>query len=50
MQAKQLEQEIAQILEMTVTLKIAKSGGSVMIHFNSYEEMDDLLDKLRLLK
>lgn len=49
-QAKQLEQEIAQILNMTVTLKISKSGGSVMIHFNSYEEMDDLIDKLRLLK
>lgn len=49
-QAKQLEQEIAQILDMTVTLKISKSGGSVMIHFNSYEEMDDLIDKLRLLK
>lgn len=49
-QAKQLEQEIAQILGMMVTLKISKSGGSVMIHFNSYEEMDDLIDKLRLLR
>lgn len=49
-QAKQLEQEIAQILNMAVNLKISKSGGSVMIHFNSYEEMDDLIDKLRLLR
>lgn len=49
-QAKQLEQEITQILDMTVSLKISKSGGSVIINFNSYEEMDDLIDKLRLLK
>lgn len=49
-QTTQLEQEIAQILGMNVSLKIAKSGGTVMIHFNSYEEIDDLLDKLRLLK
>lgn len=49
-QAQQLQQEIAHILGMQVTLKIAKSGGSVMIHFNSYEEIDDLIDKLRLLK
>lgn len=49
-QAKQLEQEIAEILGMTVSLKIAKSGGSVIINFSSYEEIDDLIDKLRLLK
>lgn len=50
LQAKHLEQEIAQILGMTVSLKIAKSGGSVVISFSSYEEIDDLIDKLRLLK
>lgn len=49
-QTKQLEEEIADILGMKVSLKIAKSGGSVTVHFNSYEEIDDLLDKLRLLK
>lgn len=49
-QAKQLEQEIAEILGMNVSLKIAKSGGAVIINFNSYEEIDDLIDKLRLLK
>ncbi len=49
-QTKQLEEEIAHILGMNVTLKIAKSGGTVTVHFSSYEEIDDLLDKLRLLK
>lgn len=49
-QTKQLEQEIADILKMKVALKITKSGGTVALHFNSYEEIDDLLDKIRLLR
>lgn len=49
-QTKQLEQEIAQIFNLTVILKIAKSGGSLTINFNSYEEMDEMIDQIRLLK
>lgn len=49
-QTKQLEQEIAQIFGLTAHLKISKSGGSLTINFNSYEEMDDLMEQIRLLK
>lgn len=49
LQTQQLEQQIAELLQMRVHLKITKSGGSLSIHFNSYEEIDDLIEKFRYL-
>lgn len=47
-QSKQLELQIAEILKMKVNLKIKKSGGVLSIFFNSYEEIDDLIEKFRI--
>lgn len=49
-QTKQLEQEITHIVGLPSVLKIVKSGGSLTINFNSYEEMDELMDRIRLIK
>jgi ParB family chromosome partitioning protein len=46
-QSKQLEKQIADLLSLKVNLKIKKSGGILNIHFNSYEEIDELIEKFR---
>lgn len=48
-QAQQLEQQIMELLQMRVSLKITKSGGNLSVYFNSYEEIDDLIEKFRYL-
>ena len=46
-QTKTLEQQIMGALKLKVSLKIKKSGGCLAIYFNSYEEIDELLEKIR---
>lgn len=48
-QTKALAFQIGDILKMKVSLKIKKSGGCLSVFFNSYEEIDELLEKLRLI-
>lgn len=48
-QSKQLEEQISDMLKMKVNLKIQKSGGTLSIYFNSYEEIDDLIEKFRMI-
>lgn len=48
-QSKQLEEQISNLLNMKANLKISKSGGTLSIFFNSYEEIDDLIEKFRYL-
>jgi ParB family chromosome partitioning protein len=48
MQSQQIEAQLTQLLGLRCQLKINRSGGSVTIHFNSYEEIDDLITKLRM--
>lgn len=48
-QSQQLEEQISTLLNMKTSLKISKSGGTLNIFFNSYEEIDDLVEKFRYL-
>lgn len=49
LQSKQLELQISDLLKMKVSLKIKKSGGALSIYFNSYEEIDELMERFRLI-
>lgn len=42
-----LAQQFSDILGLKTSLKIKKSGGTLTISFNSYEEIDDILEKFR---
>ncbi len=46
-QVKQLEQEIQRALGLKAQLKVTKSGGTLTMHFNSYEEIDEFLEKIK---
>ena len=46
-QTKSLELQIMNTIGLNVSLKIKKTGGCLSIYFNSYEEIDELLDKIR---
>jgi ParB family transcriptional regulator, chromosome partitioning protein len=46
-QIKHLEQEIQQALGLKAHLKVTKSGGVLTMHFNSYEEIDEFLEKIK---
>ncbi len=46
-QTQALERQLSDSLGLKVSLKIKKTGGILSVFFNSYEEIDDLLDKLR---
>jgi ParB family transcriptional regulator, chromosome partitioning protein len=46
-QIKQLEGEIRSLIKLKVALKLTKSGGSLTIQFNSYEEIDEFIEKIR---
>ncbi len=48
-QSKLLEQQIADLIKLKVSLKIKKSGGALSIYFQSYEEIDELIEKFRLV-
>lgn len=47
-QSQQIETQLTQLLGLRCQLKINRSGGTLTIHFNSYEEIDDLITKLRM--
>lgn len=47
LQSAAIEMQIADILKLKVSLKIKQSGGCLSVFFNSYEEMDELMEKLR---
>ena len=47
-QTHQLESQFTHILGLRCLLKINRSGGTLTVHFNSYEEIDDLITKFRM--
>ena len=47
-QTQGLEAQLTQMLGLRCMLKINRSGGTLTVHFNSYEEIDDLMSKLRM--
>ncbi len=47
-QSQQIETQLTQILGLKCQLKINRSGGTLTVHFSSYEEIDDLITKLRM--
>lgn len=49
-QEAQLAQHLSDLLGLQTTLKITKKGGSITIHFQTFEQMDGLMDRLRQLK
>jgi len=48
-QTKIIEREIAKILRLHVALKVKKTGATLTVQFQSYEEIDEFMDKLRSL-
>lgn len=48
-QTKIIEHEIAKILQLHVDLKVKKTGATLTIQFQSYEEIDEFMDKMRSL-
>ena len=48
-QTKIIEHEIAKILQLHVALKVKKTGATLTVQFQSYEEIDEFMDKLRSL-
>jgi ParB family chromosome partitioning protein len=48
LQSQQIETQLTQILGLRCQLKINRSGGTLTIHFNSYEEIDDMITKFRI--
>lgn len=46
-QTKIIENEIANILRLDVNLKVKQSGATLTVQFQSYEEIDEFMDKLR---
>lgn len=46
-QIKQLEQEIQTVLGLKAQLRVTKSGGVLTMQFNSYEEIDEFLEKIK---
>jgi len=48
-QTKIIEHEIAKILHLHVVLKVKKTGATLTVQFQSYEEIDEFMDKLRSL-
>lgn len=48
LQTKQIETQLTQLLGLRCLLKINRSGGTLTVHFNSYEEIDDLITKFRM--
>jgi ParB family chromosome partitioning protein len=48
-QTKIIENEIAHLLRLPVSLKVKQSGATLVVNFNSYEAIDELMDRLRTL-
>lgn len=49
-QARQLENQIHELIKLPTQLKIRKSGATLTISFNSFEEIDDFMNLLRDFK
>lgn len=47
-QTQLLETQFTQMLGLRCLLKINRSGGTLTVNFNSYEEIDDLITKFRM--
>lgn len=48
-QTRIIENEIAHLLRLNVALKVKQSGATLTVQFNSYEEIDEFMDKLRAI-
>lgn len=46
-QTKLIESEISSLLALGASLKIKPNGATLSLHFKSYEEIDEFMDKLR---
>lgn len=46
-QTKIIETEIANLLRLDVALKIKQAGAILTVHFDSYEAIDEFMDRLR---
>jgi ParB family chromosome partitioning protein len=46
-QSRQLENQIHELIKLPTQLKIRKSGATLTISFNSFEEIDDFMNLLR---
>lgn len=49
-QTKIIENEIANLLRLNVSLKVKQSGATLTVQFNSYEEIDEFMDRLRSIE
>jgi ParB family transcriptional regulator, chromosome partitioning protein len=49
LQSQQLETQLTHLLGLRCQLKISRGGGILTIHFNSYEEIDDMITKFRMI-
>lgn len=49
-QTKIIENEIANLLRLAVSLKVKQSGATLTVHFKSYEEIDEFMDRLRAIE
>jgi ParB family chromosome partitioning protein len=49
-QTKIIENEIAHLLRLGVSLKVKQSGAILTVNFRSYEEIDEFMDRLRAIE
>jgi ParB family chromosome partitioning protein len=49
-QTKIIENEIANLLRLNVSLKVKQTGATFTVQFNSYEEIDEFMDRLRAIE
>jgi ParB family chromosome partitioning protein len=49
-QTKIIENEIANLLRLNVSLKVKQTGATLTVQFNSYEEIDEFMDRLRAIE
>jgi ParB family transcriptional regulator, chromosome partitioning protein len=49
-QTKIIENEIGNLLQLPVSLKVKQSGATLTVTFNSYEAIDEFMDKLRAIQ
>ena len=47
---KIIENEIANLLRLNVSLKVKQTGATLTVQFNSYEEIDEFMDRLRAIE
>ena len=49
-QIKIIETEIANLLRLSVALKVKQTGATLTVNFTSYEEIDEFMDRLRAIE